>query len=206
MNQTNKGFLKEILVNALGTLLATGLLALLAFLVGKLDFFAKYWKELSFLLFLVFIVFTFISWFKKIVRLEQKIENLAISIKSQSTPDYSKDISMIKSDLVKKADKSIVPNINDFKDLKRTVKELRIFVYAQKGQQGEILETIELLKEDIDENNWRIDGVLEDLEKTIQKIDLKPNLITDIEEQLCRLDDKPKYKFLVSKIRKHYQS
>jgi len=109
MNKINKDFLKEVFANAIGTLLAGAVLTILAFFVGKIDFFIKYWKELSFVLFLVFIIVTLIVWFKKIVRLEQKI-------------------------------------------------------------------------------------------------DLKPNLITDIEEQLCRLDDKPKYKFLISKIRKHYQS
>jgi hypothetical protein len=206
MNKINKDFLKEVFANAIGTLLAGAVLTILAFFIGKIDFFIKYWKELSFTLFLVFIVVTLVIWFKKIIQLEQKIENFINNTKIPSLLDYSKDIALLKSDLVKKADKSNVPDITNFKDLQRTVKEIKIFVYAQKGQKGEILETIELLKEDIDNNSWQIDGDLENLEKTIQKINLETDLITDIEEQLCRLDDKPKYKFLINKIRKHYQS
>ena len=112
---------------------------------------------------------------------------------------------LFRSELAKKADKGNVPSKAEFKDLSRTVKELEIFVHAQKGQRGEFMGWIEVLKEDIDDESWRIAVTLEELEKTVSRIKLENTHITDIEEQLCRLDNKPKYNFLVAKIRKHYQ-
>ncbi len=206
MNTGTKDFLKGISANAIGTLLAAGVLTLLAFLAGKIHFVLNYWKELSLALVAIFVVVTFILWFKKLLFIEKELEALKLSSKDTKQQNYSNDIASLKGELAKKADKSSVPNNTAIKDLRRSVKELNVFMHAQKGQMGELIGLIELLKEDIDEDSWRIEGVLEDLEKAIDGMNLKSDFITDIEEQVCRLESKPKYNFLVNKIRKHYQN
>ena len=91
------------------------------------------------------------------------------------------------------------------KEVKRKIRELEVFKYSLKGQMGAIYGSIDLLKDAIDENSWNIGGTLEDLFKEIADCKLEGEIITRIEEQLIRLNDKPKYIPLVSKIRKKYQ-
>ena len=93
----------------------------------------------------------------------------------------------------------------DLKEVKRTMRKLEVFMYSQKGQMGAIYGSIDLLKDAIDENNWRINGALEDLNKELEGIKLDGEIITRIEKQLVRLDDKPEYSPLAAKIRKRYQ-
>ena len=205
MNSETKDFLRGILANAMGTLIAAIALAALSFFIGKFEFLATHWKEFSLLLVFLFIAVTFFVWFRKLLRIEKELEGFKVHQGKSVHPDYSKDITSLKSDLSKKADKSSVPDISAFKDIERAVKELKIFMYGEKKQMGEVMGLIELLKEDIDKDSWQIADVLEDLEKVVARMELKHDLITDIEEQLFRLDNKPKYNFLVSKIRKHYQ-
>jgi hypothetical protein len=89
--------------------------------------------------------------------------------------------------------------------LNRKTRELEIFKYSQKGQMGAIYGSIELLKEDIDAKNWKIEGDLEDLSKEIEGVNLKSEVITQIEEQLARLDDAPKYKYLIDQVKEMYK-
>lgn len=110
--------------------------------------------------------------------------------------DSTKSLEEIKS--------SISSLRNELKDLKRKVGELEVFKFSQKGQMGAIYGSVELLKQDIDDNSWRIDGSLEDLNKELKGIELEGEVITRIEEQLVRLADKPKYQPLVEKVRKNY--
>ncbi len=207
MSVETKEFLRGMLSNAIGTLVAAGILGILAFFTGNVSLLVDYWLELSIVLLLLFILVTGTVWFRKLLRLEKQL----VDIKNQPkmSIDYSPEIKKveteIKAGLTKKADRNAVPSIAEFKELRRTVKELEIYKYGQKGQRGELICLIELLKEDIDDNHWGVESVLVDLEKKIDGVKLEGDQITDIEEQLCRLGDKPKYNFLVSKIRKHYQ-
>lgn len=117
-------------------------------------------------------------------------------------------VSVLKTENGKEVDdvkKSIFSLNTSFKELKRTNRILEVFMYSQKGQMGAIYGSIDLLKDAIDEDSWRIDGSLEDLNKEMSGVKLDGELITRIEEQLVRLKDKLKYLPLVDKIRKHYQ-
>ncbi len=69
MHTETKDFIKGVSANAIGTLLAAGVLAILAFLAGRVDFILKYWKELSFALVFIFVLVTFVVWVKRLVRL-----------------------------------------------------------------------------------------------------------------------------------------
>ena len=93
------------------------------------------------------------------------------------------------------------------KDLNRDIKELKVYRYAQEGKMGAIIYSIELLKEDIDEkdmNDWRIPGRLENLKTNIKGISLDPEYITQIEEQLVRIDGEKKYSVLIKEVRDQY--
>ena len=120
--------------------------------------------------------------------LEKSLNTAIIKVKSgseEAAATVSKTVSSVQEDL---------------KEVKRTMRKLEVFMYSQKGQMGAIYGSIDLLKDAIDENNWRINGALEDLNK-----ELEGEIITRIEKQLVRLDDKPEYSPLAAKIRKRYQ-
>ena len=124
-------------------------------------------------------------------------KSLSMAIDTSKT-EIKKETTSLKSSLVSVQD--------DLKEVKRKARELEVFKYSLKGQMGAIYGSIDLLKDAIDENSWRIDGSLEDLYKEIADCKLEGEVITRIEEQLVRLNDKPKYNPLVSKIRKKYQT
>ena len=90
------------------------------------------------------------------------------------------------------------------KNIKRDIKELKIYKYSKEGQMGAIIGSISLLKEDIDEKRWSILRSLESLSKEINDIILEPQYIADIEEQLARIENEPKYKIIIAEIRKKY--
>ena len=91
------------------------------------------------------------------------------------------------------------------KKLKRRIKELEVYRYSKEGQMGAIYGLIELLKESIDEKiDWRITKNLEALEKEIKGIILVGDVITRIEEQLCRIEEK-KYNLLIEGVRSQYR-
>ena len=207
MNAETKDLLKSIGANAVGTVLGAGIIALLVFFAGKINLVVLYWKEISLSLVLIFVVLTLTVWFRKLLRLEKQLSEFRAhpKISVDHFPKIKKLEQDTKAELAKKANSSDVVSKSAFKDLKRTVKELEVFMHGQKGQMGELIGLVELLKEDIADDSWRIESTLEGLEKVISGTTLKGDMITDIEEQLCRLDDKPKYNVLVKKVRKHYQ-
>ena len=125
------------------------------------------------------------------------IEKTLSSTISISKSETEKEIASVKKTLASFQD--------NLKEIKRITRELEVFKYSQRGQMGAIYGSIDLLKDAIDENSWRIDGALEDLFKEIADYKLEGEIIIRIEEQLVRLNDKPKYTPLVLKIRKKYQ-
>lgn len=125
------------------------------------------------------------------------LEKALSALISNSKSETEKNISSLKNTLA-----SLQENL---KEVKRKARELEVFKYSQRGQMGAIYGSVDLLKEAIDENSWRIDGSLEDLNKELEGVKLEGETITRIEEQLVRLDSKPKYSPLVAKIRKRYQ-
>lgn len=129
----------------------------------------------------------------KIQILEKNIISLASKVKAENEKESSNVMRIISS------------LQSDLKELKRTNRILEVFMYSQKGQMGAIYGCIDLLRDAIDENTWRIGSSLEDLSKEIDGIKLEGEVITRIEEQLVRLSKMPKYSPLVAKIRKHYQ-
>lgn len=129
----------------------------------------------------------------KIRELEKSLTTIVSSVKTENDKKNTN------------TEKSFSSLQNDFKELKRCNRKLEVFMYSQKGQMGAIYGSIDLLKDAIDENSWRIDSTLEDLNNEIKGIKLRGDIITRIEEQIVRLNDKPKYLPLVTKLRKHYQ-
>ena len=127
----------------------------------------------------------------------RELEKTLSAAISSSKSETEKEIASVKKLLTSLQD--------NLKEVKRKTRELEVFKYSQKGQMGAIYGSIDLLKEAIDEDSWRIDGSLEDLSKEIGDYKLEAEIITRIEEQLVRLDNKPKYAPLVAKIRKKYQ-
>ena len=91
------------------------------------------------------------------------------------------------------------------KDMQRDIKELKIWKFAQEGKMGSIIYSISLLKDDIDdETDWRIIGDLEALDKNIEGCSLDSSYVSQIEEQISRIESTPKYKIIIEKIRKKY--
>lgn len=127
----------------------------------------------------------------------RELEKTLSAAISNSKSETEKEITSVK--------KTLASLENNLKEIKRKTRELEVFKYSQKGQMGAIYGSIDLLKDAIDEDDWRIDGSLEDLNKEIGDYKLEAEVITRIEEQLVRLDNKPKYSPLVVKIRKKYQ-
>jgi len=96
---------------------------------------------------------------------------------------------------------------SETKEIKTDVKELKVYKFGQKGQMGAIIYSIELLKEDIDEKDrfdWRIPSRLEDLKTNIKGCPLDPEYITQIEEQLARIEAEKKYNVLIKELREQY--
>ena len=135
-----------------------------------------------------------------LAEVSNKVRELEKTLSAEISSSKSETEKEIAS--VKKLFASLQDNL---KEVKRKTRELEVFKYSQKGQMGAIYGSIDLLEEAIDEDSWRIDGSLEDLNKEIEDYKLEAEVITRIEEQLVRLDNKPKYAPLVAKIRKKYQ-
>lgn len=93
---------------------------------------------------------------------------------------------------------------SEIKDLKRDIKELLIYKYAKEGKMGSIIHSIELLKGDIDEKSWRIPNSLEALKKYIKNVPLDADYITQIEEQLIRIEKDKKYNILIKEVKENY--
>lgn len=90
------------------------------------------------------------------------------------------------------------------KDFKRDLKKLKVYRYSQEGKMGAIIYSIELLKEDINEKSWEIPTSLENLAKQIKDTKLDADYITQIEEQLARIEGEKKYNVLIKEVRKQY--
>lgn len=129
-------------------------------------------------------------------RLKELEKNLGSEIRA-STKELSMETSKLKSELDKLKELT--------KDLGRDVKELKVYKFEKEGKMGSIIYSIELLKEDIDEKNWRVPDSLDRLFKVIEGVRLASNYVTDIEEQLIRLDADKKYADAISKIREEYR-
>ncbi len=126
------------------------------------------------------------------------LEKALTSVISINKANSEKESSTLKSEIASLKE--------DLKDTKRRTKELEVYKFSKEGRMGAIYGAIELLKEAIDEDSWRIESYLETLNKEIDGINLETNVVTKIEEQLTRLSTKLKYAPLFEKIRKNYQS
>jgi|GEM_PF-3288235 F0F1-type ATP synthase membrane subunit b/b' len=101
-------------------------------------------------------------------------------------------------------DQSISGLKSNVKDAQRDIKELKVYKFSQEDKMGAIIYSIELLKEDIDENRWSILNSLERLQGEIDGKVVEPEYVAKIEEQLARLKDSPKYNVIIKAIRKKY--
>lgn len=144
-------------------------------------------------------------------------KNIIEKIESVSETKDIKLKEIILSDTINKinvADKSLRETISplktsinsigySIKTIDRKIKSLELEEFARKNQMGAIYRAVELLKEDIDQkNNYGIPESIQKVEKQIKGILLSASDITQIEEQLVRLDSEPKYKKLVEDLRK----
>ena len=93
---------------------------------------------------------------------------------------------------------------SNVKDAQRDIKELKVYKFSKENKMGAIIYSIELLKEDIDENRWSILNSLEKLKGEVEGHILEQEYISKIEEQLARLRSDPKYAVITNQIRKIY--
>lgn len=127
----------------------------------------------------------------EIISSELRSQILTLEEKLSST--HKKEIDPIKKSLMV------------IKDLKTKIKELELYKFAKENQMGAIYRAIELLKDDIsDQNEWKIPDRLGTLDKQIDGINLEPDLIVQIEEQLNRISNENKYQPLIKSIRNKF--
>lgn len=105
---------------------------------------------------------------------------------------------------IKKGEELLRSLQSDLKDAQRDIVELKIYKYSKENQMGAIINSIDLVKQDIDEKSWRLLGSLERLEKEITGCKLENEYISKIEEQLARIADDPKYALIIGNIKKKY--
>lgn len=106
--------------------------------------------------------------------------------------------------MINASKEDIVGLKSTIKDVQRDVKELKVYKYSKENQMGAIIGSIELLKEDIDTNRWSILNSLERLKGEIKDKVVAPQYVAQIEEQIVRLKDNPKYRVIIKDIRKEY--
>ncbi|MCK5084147.1 MAG: hypothetical protein KAQ64_00640 [Candidatus Pacebacteria bacterium] len=143
----------------------------------------------------------------KDIKLKEIILSETDNISGTLEKSLSIKIDNSKNDLNKQITKTIEITTSlksEIKNLKRDIKELQIYKYDKEGKMGSIIYSIELLKEDIDEKHWRIPSTLEDLKKYIKNTPLDGDYITQIEEQLTRIEENKKYNILIKEIRENY--
>ncbi|HAS80560.1 TPA: hypothetical protein DCS02_00805 [Candidatus Nomurabacteria bacterium] len=100
--------------------------------------------------------------------------------------------------------KTIAELKSNIKEIKREIKILNIYKYSKEGQMGAIIDSMDVLREDIKEKRWSILTSLERLSKEMDGIILESTYVSEIEEQLAILDKEPKYSVLVTEIRSKY--
>jgi hypothetical protein len=136
--------------------------------------------------------------------IDSQIKNLLGVVEKNITLEIKKN----KESLENKIEKNNTEIENykfKIKELKRDIKELKVYKFAQEGKMGAIIYSIELLKDDIDDEcSWRIPNDLENLEKNIDGCNIDPNYIARIEKQLARIENYPQYKILIDRIKKIY--
>ncbi len=140
-----------------------------------------------------------------------KLKEITLSETSNKLASVEKSLNSIINkykDLLSEEDKKNTISIQslkfEIKDIKRDIKELKVYRFGQEGKMGSIIYSIELLKEDIDEKRWSIPSSLENLKKTIKDVPLDSDYITQIEEQLLKIENDRKYNILIKEIRDSY--
>ena len=140
-----------------------------------------------------------------------KLKEITLSETSNKLASVEKSLNSIINkykDLLSEEDKKNTISIQslkfEIKDIKRDIKELKVYRFGQEGKMGSIIYSIELLKEDIDEKRWSIPSSLENLKKNIKDVPLDSDYITQIEEQLLKIENDRKYNILIKEIRDSY--
>jgi vacuolar-type H+-ATPase subunit H len=127
--------------------------------------------------------------------LEKKLTAMTVSLEGtlgKKTADLDQKIDRAKSSI---------------SEIQRDIKELKVYKFSKEGQMGAIIYSIQLLKQDIEDNNSsRIVGSLERLSKEIEDTTLEAHYVSQIEEQLARIENEPKYKVLIGELRSKYMS
>jgi hypothetical protein len=166
MDGNAKQTLRGVMINALGTVVGAGLIAILAFFAGKINLVVLYWKEIFFVLVFIFVFATFYVWFKKLLRLESEVEKLSANKTPTLSIDYGPDIKKLKDELVKKIDavNSSVKRIDsDLIDLKRDHLYAKAEKHEAKGQRGALLCRLNVIEMDIKNDSFELDDSLEEL-------------------------------------------
>lgn len=82
------------------------------------------------------------------------------------------------------------------------VKELEVEKYEKKGQQGAIINRIELLKTDINKkNDWRIPARLGEIRDYLKTHTLRPSIASQLEKELSRISSAADYTTLIQEIK-----
>lgn len=166
MDENARQMFRGIMTNAFGTVVAAGIIALLAFIAGKINLVVLYWKEISLVLALTFVLVTFYIWFHKLLKLENEVEKLSTSKTPTLAIDYGPDIKKLREELVKKIDvvSSSVRRIDsDLIDLIRDHLYTKAEKYDAKGKRGALLCRLEIIEMDVKNDSFDLDDSLEEL-------------------------------------------
>lgn len=184
METETRDLLKSIGSNAAGTVLGAGVIALLVFFAGKVNFLVTYWKEALGLLLLTFVMLTVVVWFRKILRIEKELE----VIKNFSNHNRETDaVRKIRSDLIRIL--NIISNGNTSR-LKYVIVELEIERFRSNGQIGEISKLIEKLQMDVErEDKHSIRDTLMEIREYIKKGSMPHYYVEDLNKVLKLVEE-----------------
>ncbi len=151
-------------------------------------------------------------------RMEVVAENKDLKLKSALTSETENRINATEKALISEMNRlrqdlsTQIVSINellsrsksDIKTLSREIKELNVFRYGSEGKMGELINTIELLTDEIDDkaSDWRITNRLEKLHEIVSRIKVESEYVVKIEEQLLRVEKSAKFRPLIENIRK----
>ena len=102
---------------------------------------------------------------------------------------------------IEKLKRSLEVIKDQFIDIQVTVKELEVDRFAAKGQQGQIIRLVDLLKISIDRNEtYQIPRRLTNIRDYVKDTELRSHVAADLNKQLARLEAKSEYKPQVEEI------
>lgn len=177
MNIETKDLLRSIVTNASGTVIGAGVIAIMVFFAGKINILTTYWKEIAISLILIFLVLTLVVWFRKLLSLENELENIKRTL---GTSKETKALEKVRRYLIRTME--AVSNGNSG-PLKRMIVELEIEQFRSNHQVGEISKLIEKLHIDIG-RKYDVRETLMEIREYIKEKGMPYYYIEDLNKEL----------------------